>query len=1016
MTQTSTSHATPGISHQTEAKGEHNAPTAGRLPWPAVAFVGLFGVLLTSFPARNADLWEHLVAGRDLLHSGFGPTWVFDLALYLGDSVAGGVGLVGLKAVLAGAMAVLLLRLSAVSGWRVPLAVTGLTTLVAASRLLLQPETASVFLLAGTMWLLHRDRRPTSSCGVWPGWPLVLLFAVWCNVDARFVIGLVVVALTWLGRVLDDRGQTGFAGPITRWAGMVGILVAASCLSPSHVLGLRVPDEIVSAVKALRASDGGVTVVNSPFDADYVRLFWESSAALAYYPLLVLGALSFLLNRRGWRWGWVLPWVALAVVSGLQVRTAPLFAVVAGPITAWNLQAYFASRTAAQTGRPTRSIGLVVTGVVGLAFLVAAWPGWLQGPPHEPRRWAVEAPPALRTAAEFVARSHADGVWEADTRTLHVSAETFAPFAWFCPQDAGVRDDEAVTRLRDLARLPEARERLRELRVTRAVVSVADPNPIAREVLDQLLVNPTEWRVLSLAGGVVVFAWVDPVEAERAERLKGWEVDFDRLAYHPNESETAPGTPPPDERRWWDVFWRPAYPTRPPERDEASVLLRKANLAQVSAPVRHLTTWEVGHIAGLVAAGSGWTGPGAASDAAWRLTLFRPPLPEAPDTPPTPAAELTLALQRQFTFDRGLAPVGVVYAAVRAARRAVAANPNDPNSHLILARAYAAAGTNTAEAGWAARVPQIQRVRVVQQTAALNRAVRVNPRLASAHLELANLYRRVGCLDLAVEHLRAYRELPPLWGGPAPGDEFTKTIDAELKQVTRTLAQRTETYEEESAKASVSERALLAVQLELGGRARDLLLKSDVSAFGTQGIELELDLLLRTGRPEDVLAWTYPELKESLGGVKYHWFRAQAHLALGEYDAGDGELAAMADADGLFHSPAVVGQDVAKLIGKSLLDAQAGPNLFQQLLWGEVNRSDPRGAVAQLAQQLGRQADMTVLRGVIALEAGNIPRARETFHAALSYSLPHWGGGQLEFEGRAIAWDVLDRIGEATKP
>jgi hypothetical protein len=64
---------------------------------------------------------------------------------------------------------------------------------------------------------------------------------------------------------------------------------------------------------------------------------------------------------------------------------------------------------------------------------------------------------------------------------------------------------------------------------------------------------------------------------------------------------------------------------------------------------------------------------------------------------------------------------------------------------------------------------------------------------------------------------------------------------------------------------------------------------------------------------------------------------------------------------------------------------QSGGPALPHLVLRVLNRSDFRNRIAEFAQRLGRQADITVLRGVIALEAGNIPRAREAFRAALTF-------------------------------
>jgi tetratricopeptide (TPR) repeat protein len=703
--------------------------------------------------------------------------------------------------------------------------------------------------------------------------------------------------------------------------------------------------------------------------------------------------------------------MALAVVAAVQVRMVPLFAVAAGPITAWNLQGYFARRGGtAKPPRPwVRIAGYALTGVAAVAFLVAAWPGWLQRPPYEPRRWEVECPPAVVQGAEFIKKTHEAKLWDEGTRTLHASPDTLAAFTLFAPADPAVQDENAVEQLLKSLNNEAAREALRKLKVTRVVVWAGDPRQV--NLLDRLLAEPAEWRLLSLSGGLVVFGWNDP-KHPTAERFAGWEVDFDRLAFRPNASEVAPAPRAANSRQWWEVFWTPADPPRPPARDEATVLMRKALADRDAAPVRHLTEWENGQLAGLVGAAAGWTGPGAGLDAAVRLTLFRPPVPQQPQgNRPPPQTEMTFALQKQFASDRGPIPVGVGYAAVRAARRAVADNPTDANAYLVLGRAYSLLLSGTAEHAWAARIPQIKRVREDQQVAAFNKAVALDPKLAAAHLELARLYRSTGCIDLAAEHYAEYQKLPPRWGGPKKGSEATE-VAAELKQLTNLVEGRERTWEEETARQPVGDRALRAQQLELGGVARDLLLKSDVAAFGVSGTKLEIDLLLRTGRPRDVLDWVAPEVAGSLGERDYRWRRALAQLAVGDYDAADEELALMVSGDGKLTDPKFVVSEVAALLGKAVLDIGPGIPPLQQWTWNELNRADMELSFNKFPRTLRLQADMQVLRGVMALEGGNRERAAEVLRNALTFSPNPSGGGQLEFGGRTIARDVLGWLGE----
>jgi tetratricopeptide (TPR) repeat protein len=983
-----------------------------RVPILASLFVGLFGILVASFPARNVDLWKYLADGRDLLRGsgGFDVSWLYGVVTYAVFSVVGGAGLVAAKALLCGAVAVLMFRMSATKGgWRIALAVTGLAVLAMGNRLLLQPATISVLLLAISLWLLLREeaRSATAQWNIWPGWRWVVLFAIWTSVDGRVVLGLGVVALTWLGRLMDAPQPGGFGRALGRRVASIAILVAVACVSPSHVGTLSVPPELRSAVVSLRQGVSAESPVNSPFERDYRIIFRDSPAALSYYPLLALGLLSFLLNRRGWRWSWFLPWLGLAVVSGLQVRLVPFFAVVAGPATAWNLQEYFARRGAPSLIRPRlRYAAFGLASLLAAAFLVAAWPGWLQGPPFEPRRWVVETPVALRQGADFLRRSHASGLWPAGTHTLHAASDTASAFAWFCPEDRGLRDDDLINLLLTSENPDVVREGLRARSISRIVVYADDSSKSGGEVLSRLLADPEEWPVMHLTGGLVVFGWRDPARGVEADPFAGHEVDFARLAFRPDASEVAPPVPPSLDSRWWDAFWKPAPPQRPPGRDEATVLFKKSQAMLRAAPLRHQRAWEASQMAGLVGAGGGWLGPPGPIDASVRLNLFSPPISE---NAPLPAfTRAVLALYQKFAFDRGDAPVGTLYAAIRAARRAVAENPNDAKAYLVLGSAYGSLVGTSAERSWAGQFPQLRRLRQLQASAALNRAVALNPKLAQAHLQLSRLYLSLQILDLAVLHLRSYQEIPARWGGPRRGDPQAEALESELNHWTRLLDEETHKFAKESEKALVTDRALMAVRHGLGGHARDLLLKSDIAAFGAVGMELELNLLLATGRPDEVLGWTTPEVRGSLGDFLYHSLRAQAFIAAGEYEAADPELAEMIGPGGRL--PAEVGMVVAGLVGKALLDEQPGGFSRSQFIWSSVGSLDYETRITEIAQRLARSADVLVLRGLVSLESGNIDRARESFRASLALSPNRWGGGQLAYRGRQIAWACLALI------
>jgi Flp pilus assembly protein TadD len=64
---------------------------------------------------------------------------------------------------------------------------------------------------------------------------------------------------------------------------------------------------------------------------------------------------------------------------------------------------------------------------------------------------------------------------------------------------------------------------------------------------------------------------------------------------------------------------------------------------------------------------------------------------------------------------------------VRAARRALAVNPDDAQAYEVLGESYLRLIRDTRERAWRSRLPQLVQIRHVQASAALNQAVLLNP-------------------------------------------------------------------------------------------------------------------------------------------------------------------------------------------------------------------------------------------------------------------------------------------------
>jgi hypothetical protein len=345
--------------------------------------------------------------------------------------------------------------------------------------------------------------------------------------------------------------------------------------------------------------------------------------------------------------------------------------------------------------------------------------------------------------------------------------------------------------------------------------------------------------------------------------------------------------------------------------------------------------------------------------------------------------------------------------AIRAAWRALAVNPDDARAYLVLGESYLRLLSTTRERLWVGSLPDLLSLRQVQASTALNRAVLLQPDLAVAHYDLYGLYRDMNCLDLALQHLRTYAELV--------GES---KVPRRLRDALKKLADRVKVRENEyivaSSRLPVRDRALLAQQKGLAGKALALLLeqKKGMAAFGAAGLNLEVELLLRTGRASDVLEWVGPEHRDELERSHYHMVRFQALAATGQY--------ALARSEGtrLVRSLALGDQQeeprfrelLARTVGKAMLDCAPGCSTWPSWLRRTHNYLLFADRVGQLRSNLISEANVTVLQGLLALEEGDSVEAEFLFHTALVlWTSPEavGSGRGLDFNARPVAQGCL---------
>ena len=118
---------------------------------------------------------------------------------------------------------------------------------------------------------------------------------------------------------------------------------------------------------------------------------------------------------------------------------------------------------------------------------------------------------------------------------------------------------------------------------------------------------------------------------------------------------------------------------------------------------------------------------------------------------------------------------------------------------------------------------------------------------------------------------------------------------------------------------------------------------------------LELDLLLMTGRAADVREWTNAEQAAALGEASYHWLRAKALAAEGDYAGAEQECAQTGRGD---RQPGRAGprEQMALTVGQLVLHERAGEGTVLDLIRRAATRAVFLDAAEEHVAALGREA------------------------------------------------------------
>ncbi len=944
----------------------------------AALLLTVIAFLLALTTARNADVWAHLAAGRDAAHGTISQplSWLFDLTVYLIYSVTGETGLVLSKSVLVAATAAVVIGRG--DSWRALLGAF-LAVLALGGSLALGPTCASYLFLAVAVVAFDPCTERSVST-TWRGdlrahWSLLVCFVVWANVDIWSLLGVAILGARVVGPALV-RPAT--AQPTDRAAGRLFVLLAATqVVSP-------IPWHLSEVIRAFEGPSANLDVGAPPFHRSLLtgvldRKLEGLVPACAFWLLVCVWIYSFsLATRRGSETarrralGRLVPVLGLFGAAAFYGRFVPFFVLVCGATAVQNFRSLSVTDPLVPAGsrRGPRAEQLrsgarcLLGALLATIFLAASWAGWFQSRPAERRNWTVEPDPSLVRAAEQVEAWYASGLLAADQETVFFATEAEDTFAWFAPRSTvGRRAVEpgptGVARVRAAVLTPD-RENASALLGNRHVscIVLCDPNRTTFATALRRLTAPTsEWVLAHLRGRVAVFVRTGTGASARP-------VDLAARAFGLMSADAAghgDGSGFEIRPRWSDPFVR-VRPPRSIDRDEAVTYLlyeeATRDVRMVDGANRFLAAQVVSLVGAPPLGPTSWSADPRVAMVATAAGEVRSPS-EAP--PPLPFGRFAAFLiLTDVTADH--------YLAVRAARRGVAASPRDAASYEALGEAYLHLLSDPLESAWSENAPTLRRLRLTQAAAAFWQAQVLEPDRPAPHLGLATVYFERQFLDLAVSEFRAYERLSPVRGQQAPdAAERVRALERAVETARRTT-------EANAANLGPLDRAKLAARNGLTGQALDTLLQSDVSAFGSAGIALELDLLVSVGRVTEAREWLAPEHRKAIGAGAYDWFGIQAAAATGDYAGASavllGQITGSSKPDVLMSADELYGAVRIAARETFLLKKQSVPRMVIALTLSVVARLADAGRQAALDHQA--QSEGYLLLALMALEQGDI--------------------------------------------
>jgi len=354
-----------------------------------ILFVTIFSV--AKIEVKDLDLWLHLSMGKyifntfsipkiDILSGTIAGTpwinheWLFQVIMYLIYSQSGIEGLVFFQVLLSVLIFVILLRLGYQEDRQlIPVFSLVFVLMVFQHRLTHRPDLFSVLFFVLYFYFLASKLHRKISVMI-----LFLLQVLWNNIHGFFILGPLIILLGVLGewgkRHLPLPYQWNVIGRLEeeeyrRLKNIFVVVLLACFLNPHFIEGALYPFNIFLSISGdSKVFFKHISELTKPITWDTLLV---TSQYLYYKILILISALSFLLNRKKVDIGLLLFWIFFLVFSLGAIRNIVFFAIAAFFVIIANFQDFeMDKKIKSFLKSPKMLLSISMGAKIGLIFLM----------------------------------------------------------------------------------------------------------------------------------------------------------------------------------------------------------------------------------------------------------------------------------------------------------------------------------------------------------------------------------------------------------------------------------------------------------------------------------------------------------------------------------------------------------------------------------------------------------------------------------------------------------------------